>query len=123
MTRLAAALALIVALAGARGVASAQPDDQPQPQPGNGGGPDDQPGPDDGAPPDDDGGGDIAPCDLGSGLGPRMQGRPIEHIDFRGNRKVEKDAILVNMLTRPGAQLDLAKLREDVRAMWKMGFF
>jgi outer membrane protein insertion porin family len=55
--------------------------------------------------------------------GPRMVGRPVEQIQFRGNRKVEDDAIRVNLATRVGANFDPSKLREDIRSMWKMGFF
>ena len=55
--------------------------------------------------------------------GPAVQGRPIERVQFRGNRKVEDDAIRVNLLSKPGTLFDAAKLREDIRAMWKMGFF
>ncbi len=55
--------------------------------------------------------------------GVRMQGRPIERVQFRGNRKVEDDAIRVQLLSKPGTLFDPAKLREDIRAMWKMGFF
>ncbi len=55
--------------------------------------------------------------------GLRLQGRPIERVQFRGNRKVEDDAIRVQLLSKPGTLLDAAKLREDLRAMWKMGFF
>ncbi len=51
------------------------------------------------------------------------QGRPIERVQFRGNRKIEDDAIRVQLLSKPGTLLDAAKLREDLRAMWKMGFF
>ncbi len=51
------------------------------------------------------------------------QGRPIERVQFRGNRKVEDDAIRVQLLSKPGTLLDAAKLREDLRTMWKMGFF
>lgn len=58
-----------------------------------------------------------------SSIGPAMQGRPIERVQFRGNRKVEDDAIRVQLLSKPGALFDAAKLREDIRAMWKMGFF
>ncbi len=54
---------------------------------------------------------------------PVWQGRPIERVQFRGNRKVEDDAIRVQLLSKPGTLLDHAKLREDIRAMWKMGFF
>ncbi|MEJ7598070.1 MAG: outer membrane protein assembly factor BamA, partial [Kofleriaceae bacterium] len=54
---------------------------------------------------------------------PTLQGRPIERVQFRGNRKVEDDAIRVQLLSKAGTLLDAAKLREDLRAMWKMGFF
>src|SRR5262249_51621380 len=53
----------------------------------------------------------------------RLQGRPIDRVQFRGNRKVEDDAIRVQLLSKPGTLLDAAKLREDLRAMWKLGFF
>ncbi len=53
----------------------------------------------------------------------RLSGRPVERVQFRGNRKVEDDAIRINLVTRPGALLDTAKIRDDLRAMWKMGFF
>jgi len=52
-----------------------------------------------------------------------MQGRPIERVQFRGNRKVEDDAIRVQLLSKPGSLFDTSKMREDIRAMWKMGFF
>ena len=55
--------------------------------------------------------------------GPEMQGRPIERVQFRGNRKVEDDAIRVQLLSKPGSLFDTSKMREDIRAMWKMGFF
>ncbi len=48
---------------------------------------------------------------------------PVEQVRFRGNRKVEDAAIRVNLLTKVGTKLDLNKIREDIRAMWKMGFF
>jgi outer membrane protein insertion porin family len=54
---------------------------------------------------------------------PTIQGRAIERVQFRGNRKVEDDAIRVQLLSKPGTLLDAGKLREDLRAMWKMGFF
>ena len=52
-----------------------------------------------------------------------LQGRAIERVQFRGNRKVEDDAIRVHLLSKPGTLLDAAKLRADLREMWKMGFF
>jgi outer membrane protein insertion porin family len=51
------------------------------------------------------------------------QGRPIERVQFRGNRKIEDDAIRVQLLSKAGTLLDATKLREDLRAMWKLGFF
>jgi outer membrane protein insertion porin family len=42
---------------------------------------------------------------------------------FRGNRKVEDDAIKVNLKTQPGVVLTQETLRDDVRTIWKMGFF
>ncbi|MCG5056363.1 MAG: outer membrane protein assembly factor BamA [Myxococcales bacterium] len=44
-------------------------------------------------------------------------------VGFRGNRKVEDDAIRVNIRTAPGITLTQETLREDVRAIWAMGFF
>ena len=52
----------------------------------------------------------------------QFQGRPIEHVQFKGNRKVEDDAIRIQLLSKAGTLLDAAKLREDLRAMWKLGF-
>ncbi len=54
---------------------------------------------------------------------PRLVGRPIDRIQFRGNRKVEDDAIRINLTSKVGATIDATKIRDDVRAMWKMGFF
>jgi outer membrane protein insertion porin family len=44
-------------------------------------------------------------------------------LHFRGNRKVEDDAIKVNLKTAPGTTLTQEMLRDDVRTIWKMGFF
>lgn len=51
------------------------------------------------------------------------QGRTIDQIRFRGNRKVEDDAILVQLASKTGSVLDASKLRDDVRSLWKLGFF
>ncbi len=47
----------------------------------------------------------------------------IDKIQFRGNRKVEDDAIRVNLISSVGTTLERDKLREDVRSLWKMNFF
>ena len=115
---------LVIAILVVSGVASAQvptpvPDDAvPAPEP-------DEEDPEEGTrpPPDEEAPDPEDLRDLFDGDMPRMAGRPIERIQFRGNRKVEDDAIRVNLLTRAGSVFDPGKLREDIRAMWKMGFF
>ena len=47
----------------------------------------------------------------------------VARVVFRGNRKVEDDALRVNLRTVPGATLTQDMLREDVRTIWRMGFF
>ena len=47
----------------------------------------------------------------------------VVRVQFRGNRKVEDDALRVNLRTVPGASLTQDLLREDVRSIWRMGFF
>ncbi|MBL4635265.1 MAG: outer membrane protein assembly factor BamA [Kofleriaceae bacterium] len=47
----------------------------------------------------------------------------IEQVQFRGNRKVEDAAIRVDLLTKVGTTLDLARVRDDVRTIWDMDFF
>ena len=68
------------------------------------------------------GGAASAAAPQGQGA-PSLQGRQIERVQFRGNRKVEDDAIRVQLLSKAGALYDVTKMREDIRAMWKMGFF
>jgi outer membrane protein insertion porin family len=47
----------------------------------------------------------------------------VVRVQFRGNRKVEDDAIRVNLHTLPGQLLSKDILQDDVRAIWKMGYF
>src|SRR3954468_1244316 len=44
-------------------------------------------------------------------------------LQFRGNRKVEDDAIKINLKTAPGVTLSQEMIRDDVRTIWKMGYF
>lgn len=55
--------------------------------------------------------------------GAEFLGKKIERIQFRGNRKVEDDAIRVNLATKAGSLLEAQRLRADIRSMWRMGFF
>jgi outer membrane protein insertion porin family len=47
----------------------------------------------------------------------------ITKVVFKGNRKVEDDAIKANIQSRVGSTLSREQLREDVRAIWRMGYF
>jgi outer membrane protein insertion porin family len=47
----------------------------------------------------------------------------VERVLVRGQRRVEEDAVRVNLRTAPGAVLTQDLLREDVRALWRMGLF
>jgi outer membrane protein insertion porin family len=47
----------------------------------------------------------------------------VTHIVIKGNRRIEKDAILGVMQTREGEILSPAHLREDLKAIYKMGYF
>jgi len=47
----------------------------------------------------------------------------VSHIVVKGNRRIEKDAILGVMQTREGEILMPSHLREDIKAIYKMGYF
>ena len=47
----------------------------------------------------------------------------VTRIVVKGNRRIEKDAILGVMQTREGETLAPAHLREDLKAIYKMGYF
>ncbi|HEY2903330.1 MAG TPA: POTRA domain-containing protein, partial [Polyangia bacterium] len=54
---------------------------------------------------------------------PAVDTGKVVKLQFRGNRKVEDDAIKVNLKTKVGVTLTQEMLRDDVRAIWKMGYF
>jgi outer membrane protein insertion porin family len=47
----------------------------------------------------------------------------ITRLNVKGNRRIEKDAILGVMQTREGEVLSPARLREDLKSIYKMGYF
>jgi outer membrane protein insertion porin family len=47
----------------------------------------------------------------------------IVRLQVKGNRRIEKDAILGVMQTREGEYLSPPRLREDLKAIYKMGYF
>ena len=49
--------------------------------------------------------------------------RKIAGIEIAGNRRVATEDIRVNITTRPGMTFDGAKIAEDIRALYRLGFF
>ena len=47
----------------------------------------------------------------------------IDQVKVRGNRRSEADAILAVVATRPGGGLDRARLRADLKAVFRLGFY
>ena len=47
----------------------------------------------------------------------------IVRIDIVGNRKVGKDAILAVIKSKPGNPFDMATVQEDLKAIYRMGYF
>jgi outer membrane protein insertion porin family len=47
----------------------------------------------------------------------------INRIVIKGNRRIEKDAILGVMQTREGEIISPSRLRDDIKAVYKMGYF
>jgi len=47
----------------------------------------------------------------------------IARIEVKGNRRIEKDAILGAIETREGQTVSPARLREDLKSIYKMGYF
>ena len=50
-------------------------------------------------------------------------GLTVSSIHFRNNKQAEDEAIRLNLSTQPGDKLSSDKLRDDIRAIWKMGYF
>ena len=63
---------------------------------------------------------DEKPAEKPAAAAPNLK---VVKVSFRGNRKVEDDAIKVNLKTAPGVTLTQEMVRDDVRAIWKMGYF
>jgi outer membrane protein insertion porin family len=61
---------------------------------------------------------------LGQELSLKILGKErIVRLNVKGNRRIEKDAILGVMQTREGEILSPGRLREDLRSIYKMGYF
>ena len=56
------------------------------------------------------------------------QGKPsyssiVDHIQVRGNQRVEDEAILAKIKSQPGEKMDLHQVARDIRALFDMGYF
>jgi outer membrane protein insertion porin family len=61
---------------------------------------------------------------LAQELSQKILGRAkVAHLNVKGNRRIEKAAILGVMQTREGELISPARLREDLKAVYKMGYF
>ncbi|MEK2644997.1 outer membrane protein assembly factor BamA [Bdellovibrio sp. BCCA] len=54
---------------------------------------------------------------------PAVSGLTIKNIEVSGNRKIEKDAILTKIVSKVGESYSAQHIREDVEALFKLGFF
>jgi outer membrane protein insertion porin family len=52
-----------------------------------------------------------------------FDGRTVGTLKFKGNKKAEDDAIRIAIKSQPGERLSSEQLREDIRAVWRLGFF
>ena len=52
-----------------------------------------------------------------------LYGQPIAEIRFRGNRRVESEAMLLELDSSPGELVTAIKLAKDLRRLWAMGYF
>jgi outer membrane protein insertion porin family len=62
-------------------------------------------------------------CALLAAAGVFGEGFRVVAIEVQGARRVSADAIRQAMSTRVGQELDLAKVREDIKAIYRMGYF
>jgi outer membrane protein insertion porin family len=68
--------------------------------------------------------GQVAPTKPDTATGSKVEeSREVRRVHFRGNRKVEDDALRVNLRTVPGVVVTQDMIRDDVRTIWRMGFF
>jgi len=51
------------------------------------------------------------------------QSNLVEDVQVQGNHRIEKEAILAVVRTRPGSRLDYETLDKDLRDIYRMGYF
>jgi len=57
------------------------------------------------------------------GAGSRAAGERVAEVRVRGNRRIEADAILLRVRTKPGSPYSEAQLAKDARSLHELGFF
>jgi len=62
-------------------------------------------------------------CAAAGGRTVKRAAAPSSASSSAANRKVRGDAMRVNLVSKSAQELDQDKVRDDVRALWKMGFF
>jgi outer membrane protein insertion porin family len=55
--------------------------------------------------------------------GGRAAGERVAEVRVRGNRRIEADAILLRVRTKPGSAYSASQLAKDVRSLHELGFF
>lgn len=60
----------------------------------------------------------AAPADIAS-----LAGRAVGKISVEGLKRIESDAVLAKLTTKPGQKLSTENIREEIRALFGMGFF
>lgn len=66
---------------------------------------------------------DAEAAELAPGASERFEGSRIASIDVQGNRRVEAESVLRQVRLKPGEALDMEALSEDVRRVWRLGYF
>ncbi len=60
---------------------------------------------------------------LGIGLSPRAQSAGLKEVEIAGSRRVEIDAIRMQINSQAGQELDPAQVAKDIKAIFGLGFF
>ncbi|HAR44301.1 MAG TPA: outer membrane protein assembly factor BamA [Bdellovibrionales bacterium] len=50
-------------------------------------------------------------------------GKVVSGVEFRGLKRIEKDAVLVKLVTKPGQPVTAEQVRADIQSLFAMGYF
>jgi len=65
----------------------------------------------------------VAAQEAGQPEGARVEGPRLDRVAIAGNRRVEKEAIRVQLRSQPGMRFNAETVDNDIRALYRMGFF